>query len=54
MKEGDPVVHSISEPTFMLENCQDMVTLNLECIQSGEVEMVVEKIRQFIVDVRTV
>lgn len=54
MKECDPVVYTIHETTFMLENCQCMVTLNPEYLQLGEVEMVVEKIRHVLTDVRTV
>jgi hypothetical protein len=52
MKKGDPVVHAIYEPTFMLDNCQGMVTLNPEYLQPGEVEIAVEKVKQVLAAVR--
>jgi hypothetical protein len=52
MKENDPVVHTIYEPTFMLDNCQGMVTMNPEYLQPGEAKMIVEKVKQVLADVR--
>ena len=52
LKEGDPIIYSIYEPTFMIEDCQGMVTLNPEYLLPGEVDLIVDKVKRVLSEAR--
>ena len=48
LKEGDPVIETLYEPSFLIDDFQGKLTLNPEHLLEGDEALVVERIKEIL------